>query len=529
MNDPNATHGVGKIIQTGKSERIEKLNGSVFKKVKTNITLMKLVEELGLVSYMGAPLKLRGKVIGAITFSSTRQSIIYTKEDLKFAEEVARRISLELDNIKLFQDAQDEIKERKQIENILIYLSEASKILSSSLDYKTTLTTVAKLGVPAIADWCTVEMANEKGGIDLLAIAHSNPKKVKWARKYRKRTPPDMSAKTGSVNVIRTGKSEFYPKITEEILKSAMKEEDIWIIRKMGGLSSAMIVPLIIKKKTVGAITYISSDANRLYAKADLAMAEEVANRAALAIENSRLYTDARRAIGIRDDFISIASHELRTPLTSLKMFTQVLDKKLTNKSTGEFDGYVRKMNLQIDKLTDLIKTLLDVSRVRTGNLTFSMSSFDLNRVVEDLIENIGQTSKRHNIELEGFIQKDVWGDKERISQVIINLLTNAIKYSPDTQKVVVRLSSEKDVAVVSVQDFGIGIDKEHQNKIFKRFYRVSEPAEKTYPGLGIGLYISYEIIKKHRGDMSVVSNKDKGSIFSFTIPYKNSKMKSAN
>jgi signal transduction histidine kinase len=291
---------------------------------------------------------------------------------------------------------------------------------------------------------------------------------------------------------------------------------------------SVMIVPLTTQGQSIGAITFVSSSLTKQYTEADLAMAEELASRASLAIANAHLYTEAQNAIGIRDDFISIASHELKTPLTSLKMYTQVLHKQLARKGEKSLTAYLAKMDAQLNKLTALIGDLLNVSKIELGQLPFQDEMFDVNEVVKETVEQMQLTTTKHTIRIEGMIPQPVWGDKDRIGQVLTNLLSNALKYSPDADTVLVRLTPEQDVAVVTVQDFGIGIAKEHQSKIFTRFYRVNDPKEKTYPGLGIGLYIANEIIKRHGGTMTVISEKGKGSQFSFTLPYTRSTLKTS-
>ncbi len=245
-----------------------------------------------------------------------------------------------------------------------------------------------------------------------------------------------------------------------------------------------------------------------------------------LAIENARLYTEAQKAIALRDDFISIASHELKTPITSLKMYTQVLQKQFAKKGQESLARFLAKMDTQLNKLTALIRDLLNVSKIELGQLEFREEAFDVNEVVKDTVEQIQSTTTQLAIHIEGRITQPVWGDKDRIGQVLTNLLTNAIKYSPEAETVLVRLTPDSGVAVVTVQDFGIGIAKEHQRSIFTRFYRVSDPEEQTYPGLGIGLYVSNEIIKRHGGTLTVSSEKGKGSQFRFTLPYARSTVK---
>jgi PAS domain S-box-containing protein len=417
-----------------------------------------------------------------------------------------------------------DISERKQLEINLHYLSEASKTLASSLNYHDTLKAVAALGVPEICDWCAVDVLEDNGTINRLAVAHIDPKKVKWAWDLYKKDPPRMDKPSGVTQVLTTGESVFIPVVTDEMLvANAKNPEELALLRKIN-FASVMIIPLVVEGKSFGALTFVSTESKRHFSQADLSVAEEVANRAALAIHNARLFTDSQNAIAIRDEFISVASHELKTPVTSLKMYTQIVLRQLEKQNDQILTNPVSKMNAQIDKLTMLINDLLNISKIQLGKLEFNEESFDLQTVLEDTIESVQPSTQTHTISLKGNIKKQVWGDKDRINQVITNLLTNAIKYSPQADKVQVIISEQKDKALVTVKDFGIGIEPEQQKKIFNRFYRVSGLEEKTFPGLGIGLYISSEIIRRHGGKISVSSVKGKGSEFSFTLPYKKPK-----
>jgi PAS domain S-box-containing protein len=414
-----------------------------------------------------------------------------------------------------------DISERVQIEHNLRFLSKASKVLSSSLDYEKTLRTIAHLAVPRIADWCGIDLLIEDGSISQVGVAHKDPKKIKWAKELRQKYPVDMTASTGVSHVLKTGKAEYYPYISDDMLvATARSEEELELARKIG-FTSAILVPLCLQTKCIGVITFVTAETKRRFTPADLAMAEEVASRAALAIQNARLFSEAKQAVQMRDDFISIASHELKTPITSLKVYAEVLKKQLVLPGvSSDASRFLERINTQVDKLTGLIHDLLDVSKVQRGKLEFRKEPVSLEEIIVDSVDTISHTSPKHTIYIEGTIKKQIYGDKDRLGQVITNLLTNAIKYSPRGKKIIVTLSQEKEYAKVSVKDFGIGIAKTHQEKIFGRFYRVSDVAEKTFPGLGIGLYISNEIIKRHNGQMQVQSAKGKGSIFSFTLPY---------
>jgi signal transduction histidine kinase len=412
-----------------------------------------------------------------------------------------------------------DVTEQRASEENLRFLAEASKVLGSSLDYRTTLASVAQLGVPEIADWCTVDMLTEDGGIEQLAVAHVDPEKAQWARELNKANPPDPNAPTGVPNVLRTGQSEFYPVITDEMLVAAAKnEEELALIRRIG-FSSAMTVPLRIQERAIGAMTFVAAESGRHYTGADLAIAEEVASRAALAVENARLYRDAQRAIAVRDEFMSLASHELKTPVTSLKMYTQVLQRQAERRGDADLADRLIKMDRQTDKLTGLINDLLNVARIQTGQLEYVDELVDLNAIVHECVDTIQPTTTKHHILVEGTIDGHVWGDSERIGQVVTNLLTNAVKYSPRADRVLVRLDASAGNAVISVRDFGIGIGDEHREKIFEQFYRVSDPSEKTYPGLGLGLFIAGEIVKRHGGTITVQSASGEGTTFTLMLP----------
>ena len=220
-----------------------------------------------------------------------------------------------------------------------------------------------------------------------------------------------------------------------------------------------------------------------------------------------------------KDEFIGIASHELKTPLTSAKAYAQMLQILLKKEPNEEALLYVKRTNLFIDRLNNLIAELLDITKIQHGKLQMNPAPFDFNNMVADTVELIQHSKPKHHIHLHGAASHTVIGDKDRIQQVLINLLTNAIKYSPGADRVDINIINEKNRLCVKVQDYGIGIPKSDQQKIFDRFYRVEDEATK-FQGLGIGLFISAEIIKRHDGDIWVESSPNKGSTFYFTLPY---------
>lgn len=220
-----------------------------------------------------------------------------------------------------------------------------------------------------------------------------------------------------------------------------------------------------------------------------------------------------------KNEFISMASHELKTPVTVLKGFTNILQRRAMKQEDEQALLTLQRMDSQLNKLTKLINDLLDISRIQAGKLALQEELLDLAALLYEIGENIQGTTSTHCITIEATGVISIMGDKDRLSQVLINLLTNAIKYSPQATSVILRAVTDEKCVTVSVQDFGIGIADTYHQQIFQRFYQVTEPQAQTYPGLGIGLYIAHDIIKRHRGDIWVESSKGNGSTFFFTLP----------
>ncbi len=223
-----------------------------------------------------------------------------------------------------------------------------------------------------------------------------------------------------------------------------------------------------------------------------------------------------------KDFFISMASHELKTPITSIKGYVQLLQMMYANSEDAMLKKSLGSVDRQVEKLRLLISDLLDLSKIRSGNLFLNKEHFLINEMILEVIEEIKHINPTYNIILLGETKTEVFADKERIGQVLINLLTNAVKYSPEFMEIKVKSHIENNNVIVSVEDSGIGINKKDQEKIFERFYRVEGKNEKTFPGFGIGLFISMEIIHRHNGDIGVKSEPGKGSVFYFSIPVEN-------
>ncbi|MDQ3008734.1 MAG: PAS domain S-box protein [bacterium] len=532
-----------------------------------------------------------------------------------------------------------DITDRKQVENNLHFLSKVSTALSSSLDYKTTLTNVAKLAIPEIADWCTVHIKNGDQ-IEQLAITHIDPKKVKWAKELNAKSPVKVDDPNGVAEVLRTGESQYVKFISEELIDASAKNKKEAALLKKLQLTSIMIVPLMSDTKPVGVLTFVSAESKRQYTQSDLMMAEQIAVRASLAIQNAQLYksvqdnerkfkafidsnivgvftadsegtitecndgflkitgysreelettklnreqlsppeykvadkkaakelrkkgsstprekeylkrdgsqvpvivgsimvdrstnenisivldiTERKRLEQRKDEFIGIASHELKTPLTSIKGYVQILERIIEEMGNDKAIKIVSKTNVYIDRLNSLITDLLDVSKIQAGKLQFTMREFDVYDLIVEGIDGIQPTTNKHIITCDECLHVSIKGDKNRLEQVFMNLISNAIKYSPNADKIIVTVNRKGGSVIVSITDFGVGISKRSQHKLFQRFYRVEKTASK-FSGLGIGLYISSEIIQRHGGKIWLESEEGKGSTFYFSLPISSS------
>lgn len=293
---------------------------------------------------------------------------------------------------------------------------------------------------------------------------------------------------------------------------------------------SYLAVPVVSKSgQVIGGLFFGHPEKGIFTAEAE-EMVVGIASQAAIAIDNAKLFEElnqaneknkellelSRQLDHKKDEFISMASHELRTPLTSIKGYIQLLEAKLKEIDTEAYTYVVRTGN-SINRLQALVEDLLDVSKIQSGRLQFNMSAFPVHEALTESVEEMLHTIPGHRIIVKGSTGAVVHADKTRIIQVLINLLNNAIKYSPNADEVVVQVTETEREITIAVRDFGIGIPPEHHRKIFERFHRV--PQNSDFTGLGIGLYISGEIIQRHNGTLWVESEPGRGSTFYFTLP----------
>jgi PAS domain S-box-containing protein len=415
-----------------------------------------------------------------------------------------------------------DIEEQKQAEDQQRLLAETSVLLVSSPEYEEMLAQLTRLMVPRLADWCAVHILEQHGDIRRLAFMHTDPAKQALVNDRPERYSLDPSARHIVSHVLRSGEPEFYAEAPDSLLVEAARDQDHLQTLRALGFTSYMCLPMVARGHTLGTITLVTAESGRRYGQAELAFGEDIASRAAIALDNARLYSDAQAAIRARDQFLSIASHELKTPLTSLLGYIDLMQRRAARSGDmSERDQRaMRVVGEQATRLNKLVGALLDLSRIETGQLSIERGLVDMNALVRRLVDEAQPTTDRHTISFSGDEEPIMLlGDELRLEQVVQNLIQNAIKYSPLGGPVTVLVERQGDNACVQVSDQGIGIPAAAQSQLFRRFYRAPNADSEHISGMGIGLYVVKEIVELHGGTVEVASQESQGSTFTIYLP----------
>ncbi|MBN8555384.1 MAG: MASE1 domain-containing protein [Deltaproteobacteria bacterium] len=414
--------------------------------------------------------------------------------------------------------------------NRFAFLSEANKILVSSLDQKNVLNRLADLIVPVLADWCIIDLVESDGRINRAVVYHRDPGKQKLAERIKTRYAPKTDAPYGPAAVIRSRKSELLPLISDSLLMAISHNEEHLELLRDAGLRSAITVPLVVRNRTLGSISLISAESHRNYGEEDLTLAEELAHRAALAVDNARLYEEAQQAIQARDDFFAIASHDLKSPVRTASLQLQLLERNAKETmpdliaSSPDFTEGLDVAKRQMKQLSGLLENFLDVVRMRSKGLEYRYEKTDLAAMVQDIFERMKEDARVAGSELILVKEEDVVGewDKMRLEQVIVNLISNAIKFG-EKKPITLSLAKIAEKIRLEVADQGCGIEKDDLKRIFGRFEQGASTQKSA--GVGLGLYICKQIVLSHQGEIWVESELGKGARFIVEIPrYKVSK-----
>lgn len=411
---------------------------------------------------------------------------------------------------------------RQEARRQATFLAQASETFIESLDYETTLKSLARIAVQHLADWCVIDIVDEKGELRRVAAAHRDSAKEQLLIELQQQFPPDWNSTQPSPRVVRTGRSELVEEMTDALISRRAKNNHHKELLKKIGLTSYMAVALTARGNKLGAINLCLSDDNRRYSQDDLKLAEEIGRRAAIAIDNARLYYVAQDANRIKDEFLATVSHELRTPLSAVLGWSRLLKTgKLDAKGSEQaVEAIERNARAQVQ----LIEDLLDISRIISGKLRLDVRAVDMVDVIRAAIDAVRPAADAKNIHIQSGLNQwsddIVLGDPSRLQQVVWNLLSNAIKFTPMDGQVQITLARINSHLEIKVSDTGQGINPEFLPHIFERFRQADSSTTRQHGGLGLGLAIVRHLVEMHGGEIRVNSaGEGKGATFTVSLP----------
>ncbi|MBI2394121.1 MAG: AAA family ATPase [Deltaproteobacteria bacterium] len=467
-------------------------------------------------SMLCAPIVLQGATVGVLYLENRVLAGAFGPERLAAVDVLARQAAISLENARLLGDAKAARARAEAAERRAAFLAEASALLLGSSEIDATLAALAELCVGRVADWCVIEVV-EGAEIRRITGAHVDRSRRPLLEELGRRYPTRRDGPSVTSVALRT--ATLASSSAEELRTTCDDDEHMTGLRALH-TEAQLAVPIVARGEVLGVIT-MASAARGAYGADDLAVAEELARRAASAIDQARSRRKTEEAVHLRDVFLAIASHELRTPLTSLRLHLQLLTRSL---SAGEAPsaetlrhGLDRAL-AQVSRLRGLVEQLLDVSRLTGGPLDLDRSGVDLAEVVREVVDRA-----RAAIEASGSsVAIDAPGpvvgswDRLRVEQVVTNLLDNAIKFGAG-RPIEIRVEALPARARLYVRDHGLGIAPNAQARVFRKFERAV--SERNYGGLGLGLYIARQIVESHGGSISVHSTPDLGSTFVVELP----------
>jgi len=418
-----------------------------------------------------------------------------------------------------------DISERRRVEEEQRFLSDASAILSSSLDYQKTMRALARLAVPMFGDYCAVDVVRDDATFERVDLVVDDPSRAELSERLR-RFAPTRSVQGPAMQAIQSGEPVVENDIPpEKAGRSAQSPEHLDLIKQWGTRSFVM-VPLRARGRSLGLFT-VGSFSGRHYRQGDLTLAQDVAARAALALDNALLYRDAQDANRLKEDFLATLSHELRTPLNALLGWMHMLKMPSADDATKKRALESIERNARAQAV--LINDLLDVSRVVSGKLRLDQKPVDLSAAALAAIDAVRPAARARDIELNVSLEsitRDVWGDSDRLQQIIWNLLSNAVKFTPPHGRIELAVQETGGAVQISVSDTGVGIDAAFLPHVFERFRQADSSSTRPQTGLGLGLAIVRHLVDLHGGTVTVHSaGLGRGATFTVTLPTRRSEV----
>ncbi|HEX5163860.1 MAG TPA: ATP-binding protein, partial [Thermomicrobiales bacterium] len=503
-------------IQTGKVTLHVDIASEAVARAGLTDARVEVIAALGFRSVIVVPLEARGRRIGALSLMYADSGRRYSHTDLSVALELAHRAATAVDNALLYHEAQ-------QAAARLRALAEASHAFAeASLDLPAVLDAVARSAGELIGDQCILRLLSDESDL-LPAVAVYHPDGERRAQLAEFLAREAQHANEGLVgSVVATGRPVFIPATDLDALRTTITAGHVEDIERVP-LHSIIIVLVRVHERPIGTLGLGRERPGEPYTEEDLLLLQELADRAGLAIENARLFREAQDAIRSREQFLSIASHELKTPLTSVKASAQLLGRRMQRDPIDRerLMPLVAQVQSEIGRLENLVHDLLDATRIQQGRLELRPEPVDLVDLARQALgrfESAAQQAPVHTLRLDAPEPIIVEIDPDRIDQVITNLISNALKYSPDGGDVGVAVRRIDSVAEIAVSDAGIGISQAEQATLFQPFAR-GDVARQSIGGTGLGLFISAEIVERHGGTIEVESTPGHGSTFTVRLP----------
>jgi len=399
-------------------------------------------------------------------------------------------------------------------------LAEVSALLSRSLDYDQTLQTLAEFAIPALADCCIVDVRREDGSIEPAGLACADPAHFSELREMRRQHPTDPEASFGPAGVIRTGVPVLTTDVPPEAL-DVIPDAEVRSRLQALGIRSAIIVPIRDAGSVAGAITLLLvHPSGRRYGPQDLETALEIAQRAGAAVQNARLYRAAQEANRIKDDFLATLSHELRTPLNAILGWARMIERGVLPPDRAAHG--IASIRRNADAQSRLIGDILDIARIRSGKLLIELQRLDLHPIVTAATETLEAEASAKGVDLQVASERGLFvrGDPSRLQQILWNLVSNAVKFTPQGGHVRVEARRDGDRAVIVVRDTGSGIDPEFLPRVFERFRQGDASTTRYHSGLGLGLAITKHLAELHGGSVHAESDgPGSGAVFTVVLP----------
>ena len=508
--------GIAQVIRSGEPLLTTEVSDASLRAAASDDEHLALLREIGVRSAMVVPIIDRERVLGAISFGSGPSGRRFGADDLSLAAELAHRAAMAIDNASLYRSATNAVERLRTLARV------SESFATARLDLDAVLATLARQVVAAIGDACVIRLLAADGDtLDAVALAHRDPAVEAALREMARDTPQSVHdgyqgqvARSGAPILVQdTTASEF-----EASLMPAHRE---WFRRT--GVHSMVIVPLRVGGANIGTMAILRDASSHALTGDDQAFAQDLADRAALAIDSARRFGEAQAAARQRIEFLSIASHELKTPLTSVKAATQLLNRWL-GLAEPDIERALRvagQLQREVLRLEELVLDLLDASRIQQGRVELRRAPLDLAELARQAVERFHDAPERtavHTFALDASAPVIGDWDAARLDQVLTNLLSNALKYAPDGGEVRVSVTGDADTARLTVRDSGMGIAPDELARLFQPFVRGAF-AQSHVGGTGLGLYISAQIIEQHGGKIEVDSAPGQGSAFIVVLP----------